>query len=62
MNGESVSELYTRMTSLEVDQEPRPERDRVRTLNAALADREVKKQFASMLYGKEVKSVRHWIE
>ena len=62
LSGESVSELYTRMTSLEADQEPRPERDRVRTLNAALADREVKKQLASMLHGKEAKSVRHWIE
>lgn len=62
LNGETVSELYARMTSLETDQEPRPERDWVRTLNAALADKEVRKQLVSMLHGKEAKSVRHWLE
>jgi hypothetical protein len=45
------------MISLEVDQEPRLEMDQVRTLNTALADREVKKQLVFMLHGREVKSV-----
>jgi hypothetical protein len=61
-DGESVSELYTRMVSLEVDQDQRPERDRVRTLDAALSNYKTKQMLVSILSGDEAASVNEWLE
>lgn len=61
-DGETVAELYTRMISLEVDQDQRPERDRVRTLDAALSDYRTKQMLVSILSGDEAVSVLDWLE
>lgn len=61
-DGETVAELYTRMISLEVDQDPRPERDRVRTLDAALSDYKTRQMLVSILSGGEAASVSEWLE
>jgi len=61
-DGETVAELYTRMISLEVDQDPRPERDRVRTLDAALSDFKTRQMLVSILSGGEAASVSEWLE
>lgn len=61
-DGETVAELYTRMISLEVDQDPRPERDRVRTLDAALSDYKTRQMLVSILSGGEAATVSEWLE
>ncbi len=61
-DGETVAELYTRMVSLEVDQDTRPEKDRVRTLDAALSDHKTRSMLVSILSGGEAASVSEWLE
>jgi hypothetical protein len=50
------------MISLEVDQDPHPERDRVRTLDTALSDYKTCQMLVSILSGGEVVSVSEWLE
>ena len=50
------------MISLEIDQDPRPERDRVRTLDAALSDFRTRQMLVSILSGEEAASVSEWLE
>jgi hypothetical protein len=54
--------LYTRIISLEVNQDPCPKRDRVRTLNTALSDYKTCQMLISILSGGKVVSVSEWLE
>jgi hypothetical protein len=50
------------MISLEVDQDPRPEKDRIRTLDAALSDYKTRQMLVSILSGGEAATVSEWLE
>jgi hypothetical protein len=59
---ETVAELYTRMISLEADVDPRPEKDRIRTLDAALSDYKTRNMLTAILSGGEAATVQEWFE
>jgi hypothetical protein len=59
--GERIGEMYNRMLAIEDDCDERSETDRIRTLDAALQDREVKKMMATQLR-RRFRTADQWVE